>query len=197
MDNVFVRTCQVCFGKQDGCFKCSDGKEYLDVDADWGWWTIKSELEKQSEKYDVDHLLKPPPPKDNIAFDIQDIHNSSNEQLGDILSYCGSYTSFLNSELAMLEGELGAVTSSLHIGISKVVAELEAIAPKKRLKDSMEGEAVAGSELFRLGKHRQIELQAHVSVALRYRDAWDILWQTASREITRRNNEADRRLPGR
>lgn len=159
------------------------------------WGEIESDLKRRSEMYDLNHLLKPPPPR-NIMWDITNINKSNNDQLSEILSYTGSYIGYLNAELALLEGTYAAVKSSTSVGISKAMAELERDATKRRLKDGMYAEAIESSEELRLSKWREIELEAQIKTATGYRDAYQILWQTASREQTRRQGEMEHGLRG-
>ena len=165
----------------------------MSENSGWGWWSITATLDEMSQRYDVDKLLKAPRPRGNIVPNIQNIESASERELGEILSYCGSYVAYLNAEVGYLEGRLVAVRSSVTIAINKKISELERDAVKKRLVASLEGEAIDSNELLKEGKRLEIELESQLRVALGYKNAWDLLWQTSSREITRRQIMSERR----
>lgn len=159
------------------------------------WGEIETDLIRRAEKYDLNHLLKPPPYKD-IVWETASLHKLTNDQISEALSFTGSWIGYLNAELALLDGTLGAVRSSNVVGISKAMAALERDAAKRRLKDGLYAEAVGSSEELRTSKWREIELEGQVRVATGYRDAYQIIWNTASREQTRRTGELGQGLRG-
>lgn len=166
--------------------------KFISDNMPWGWWNIISTLEKLKDRYDVDHLLRPP--ATNPSWNIHNIDTANNEQLGEMLSYFGSQLSFHNAELGLIEGELAAVQGSGGIALQIAVAKLEMEGTGRRpLKDTLEGMAIGDSSSLRATKRKEIELTAKAREISGYRDAWNILWQTTSREITRRQMEMEKR----
>lgn len=167
--------------------------EFICKHMEWGWWLVAEKIEKSRKNYDVDNLLKSPKPREH-AWDIQHVELASNEQLGEMLSYFGSWLAYLNAELGSLEGEYAAVKGSGSIGIGIAVSKLEKDGTGRRpLKDSLFGVAIANNPELRATKRREVELEALIKTAEGYRDSWKILWETASRELTRRQMELEKK----
>jgi hypothetical protein len=169
------------------------GEKKSGIEA-WGWWTINKQLEAQARRYDPNRLLKFPAERD-IQWDINAIRDASSDDLGDMLSYFAAQTSFIGSELGLLSGALVNIEMNMETALAKAMNEIEKEFRDKRrpLKANLEAEALHSDPILIAGRHEQIELTAKVKVAQAYYNSMDRMWQTASREITRREQEWGRR----
>jgi hypothetical protein len=159
------------------------------------WGEIETEIQRRGETYDLNRLLRPPP-KHELEWETHNIHRLTNDQISEVLSYTGSWLGYLNAELGALDATLLAVKNSTTLGVSKAMAQLERDAEKRRLKDGLYAEAVGSSDELRASKWREIELEALVRNITGYRDAYLNIWQTASREQSRRTGELERGFRG-
>ena len=153
----------------------------------WGYWKIIEKLEEDRQSCDVKKLIQPPTQRE-FSFDITRLELLNNEQLGEMLSYYGSYTAYMNAQLGMIAGELAGVRGHIFMLENEEIAKGERNLPPGRrpLKDTLLGEAIANNEYLRSAKMREAELEAQYKQAEGYRDAWKGLYETASRELTRR-----------
>lgn len=153
-------------------------------------WTPDNAYDKAMEIFRLSGLPQPSLiSKYEDAEFPTDIDRISNKDLGNMLFQFGGLKAYAASKLVEWEIKHNALKLAKEIRMGYLVDQMEKEAEKKRLKESMQADAIFSDKILNdLVKKTEFAHSAYKKFQSAY-EQYGIYWDTASREITRRNDE--------
>ena len=105
------------------------------------------------------------------------------------LLFLGAWRSYLNYQIARIDGEHSILSEGYDLLLSSKVATLEKESEKRLLKDSLRGQALAEDDQLQQLKIRTIELNGELKLLKGRLSLYDSQFETISRVVTRRGQE--------
>ena len=166
------------------------------MDSDISIDSIQLNLDKKKHFFDPERIFRHQMAIGKAEdYDVRQLPQMSDEQLGQVIGYFSAMLSFLTAETAGYSSSLAAVKALHGKQYAKVSFTIEKEYDDRRrpLKMSLEGLVYDRDPKLEEMKDIMTDLEAHYKLADGYREAWGILYNAASREITRRQSEIDKR----
>jgi len=140
-----------------------------------------------------DDFPEPSIPLDGDSYEFPtNADNLGDEQLDSWLMFFGAWRGYSINRIAQMEGEVSLLGEGLDLMMSSKSAELEAVAVKRILKDSLRGTIFnENSDLLNLSKKIMI-IKAELKVLKGRLSLYDVQFEAISRVITRRGQERQR-----
>ena len=134
--------------------------------------------------------------EDRVPIDLDEITNSTNDQLGEYLVKFGAYKAYLETHLAVLDSKKSVLEASYEAGLDKLLHILDQKyrneTGKKPVKESLRGEAIALSPQLRQLKSDIIEIEAKRVRTSGIRESFKSCYDMTSRLISlRTSNRGD------
>jgi len=153
-------------------------------------WTPDNCYEKAMAIFNASGLPQPTltAKYEDVSFP-EDIDKVSNKDLGDMLFKFGALKAYAANKLVEWDIKYHALKLGKEMRMGKLVDKMEKSAEKKRLKEAMQADAVENDKMLNELVKREIQAQSNYKKFQSAYEQYGIYWDTASREITRRNDE--------
>ena len=145
----------------------------------------------ESIKNRYTHFPEPamPEPMVTIPSNPDDLHDMELDRC--LLSF-GAWRGYTASKLALVDARLTLLEDAYHIRLGDRMADLEAKAPKKMLKESLIGKAVKEDEELSSMQFELAALRSEKTLLSRQYDLFNGQFEVVSRVVTRRSWERKR-----
>ncbi len=154
--------------------------------AEWNINTATKKIEVYMEDVNVPEF--PQPRKQEIAVNLEDLGNSTDDQIGHMLAVYGAYRAYLEAQLAYVDSKKGLLESAFEEGLSKALYLIQSQKDKKVIKEVLRGEALATNPHLKQIRQDLIETEAMFARVRGLRDAYKAAFDTVSRAITIRTS---------
>ena len=126
---------------------------------------------------------------------VVDYSKLTNDQLEEYLALFGGYKSYLESQLSLIEAKRGILEAGFEEGLNKMYYTIsqrdQELGGKKRVKETIRGEALSMNKPLKNTKQDLIEVEA-ICVRMRgLRDAYTSAFSVVSRIVTLRTSRGD------
>jgi len=147
-------------------------------------WNIKTAM-KVVDDYmeDVNVPNFPQPKKQENVTSLEELINSTDEQLQHMLTVYGGYRAYLEAELAYIDSKRGMLESTFEEGLNRMIYVLQSQKDKKATKEFLRGEALATNPQLKKVRQDLIETEAIYARVKGLRDAYKASWETVSRVV--------------
>jgi hydrogenase maturation factor len=144
------------------------------------WWIedVVDEVEKFRES------LQFQLPGSDVNF-----HTMTDEELREQLARFGAYEGYIETQLSWLDATKVGMQRIYDNAVTRAMSLIENASEKKKLKDTLESDAVAAHPELKELRRQLVEFEAKLVAATHLRDALDIYWRTVSRLLSSRGIE--------
>jgi len=141
----------------------------------------------------LENFPEPSIPLDGDSYEFpNNADNLSDEQLDSWLMFFGAWRGYVINQIAQRDGEVSLLGEGFDLMMSSKSADLEAVATKRLLKESLRGTILnENSDLLNLSKKIMV-LKAELKVLKGRLSLYDVQFEAISRVITRRGQERQR-----
>lgn len=147
----------------------------------WDPETTMKKIDEYMEEVNVPDF--PQPVKREIIVSLDELENSTDEQLQRALTVYGGYRAYLENQLAYVDSKKGLLESTFEEGLSRMFYVLQGQKERKVIKEVLRGEALATNPRLKKVRQDLIEVEALYARIKGLKEAYRAAFDTVSRII--------------